>query len=141
MLFSLLISLSKNVISSSICNLYRWRYKNLGDLSHVKTWHEYQKANAGFEFDFQLVNVHDFNNVGETEPSPYFYQNLAEAEYCVAVFMFMRLLGYPAKKISILTTYNGQKHLIRDVVNTRCADNPLIGRPHKVSLHFNTEYL
>jgi hypothetical protein len=60
------------------------------------------------------------------------YQNLAEAEYCVAVFMYMRLIGYPADKISILTTYNGQKHLIRDVINIRCATNPLIGRPHKV---------
>lgn len=60
------------------------------------------------------------------------FQNLAEAEYCVAVFMYMRLLGYPAEKISILTTYNGQKHLIRDVINIRCASNPLIGRPHKV---------
>nr|CAI5843199.1 unnamed protein product [Callosobruchus analis] len=47
--------------------------------------------------------------------------------------MFMRLIGYPASKITILTTYNGQKHLIRDVINTRCANNPLIGKPHKVT--------
>ena len=52
----------------------------------------------------------------------------------VALFMYMRLLGYPADKISVLTTYNGQKHLIRDVIQQRCADNPLIGRPHKVRL-------
>ena len=38
--------------------------------------------------------------------------------------MYMRLLGYPAQKISILTTYNGQKFLIRDVLNKRCAQNP-----------------
>lgn len=57
---------------------------------------------------------------------------MAEAEYVVAVFMYMRLLGYPAEKISILTTYNGQKHLIRDVVNARCANNPLVGRPSKI---------
>lgn len=112
--------------------MYKWRYKNLGNLSHVKNWTEYQTANAGFVHDYQLIDVQDFNDVGETEPSPYFYQNLAEAEYCVATFMYMRLLGYPASKISILTTYNGQKHLIRDVINTRCADNPLIGRPYKV---------
>ena len=54
-------------------------------------------------------------------------QNLAEAEYCVATFMYMRLLGYPADKITILTTYNGQKHLLRDVVAQRCGDNPFIG--------------
>ncbi|CAH1983386.1 unnamed protein product [Acanthoscelides obtectus] len=118
---------------SSICDLYRWRYNHLGNLKHVESWKEYQLANAGFEYDFQLIDVQDFNGVGESEPSPYFYQNLAEAEYCVAVFMFMRLIGYPASKITILTTYNGQKHLIRDVINTRCANNSLIGKPHKVT--------
>jgi len=46
--------------------------------------------------------------------------------------MYMRMIGYPADKISILTTYNGQKHLIRDVIQQRCAENRLIGRPHKV---------
>ncbi|XP_011502615.1 PREDICTED: intron-binding protein aquarius [Ceratosolen solmsi marchali] len=117
----------------SICNLYNWRYKKLGNLRHVENSPEYLVANAGFLYDFQLINVEDFNGVGESEPSAYFYQNLAEAEYCVAVFMYMRLLGYPADKISILTTYNGQKHLIRDVINIRCASNPLIGRPNKVT--------
>lgn len=117
----------------SICNLYNWRYKKLGNLHHVEDSPEYKIANAGFLYDFQLINVEDFNGVGESEPSAYFYQNLAEAEYCVAVFMYMRLLGYPADKISILTTYNGQKHLIRDVINIRCANNPLIGRPSKVT--------
>lgn len=34
----------------------------------------------------------------------------------------MRLQGYPASKISILTTYNGQKHLIRDVIKQRYLD-------------------
>lgn len=47
--------------------------------------------------------------------------------------MYLRLLGYPSEKISILTTYNGQKHLIRDVINSRCGENPLIGRPFKVT--------
>ena len=118
---------------SSICSLYRWRYKQLGDLPHVNMWPEYRIANPGFFFDFQLVNVEDFNGVGESEPNPYFYQNLAEAEYVVALFMYMRLVGYPADKISILTTYNGQKHLIRDVIKQRCMGNPLIGQPHKVT--------
>lgn len=118
----------------SICNLYNWRYKLLGNLGHVLSLPEYRSANAGFCNDFQLVNVEDFNGVGESEPSPYFYQNLAEAEYVVAVFMYMRLLGYPADKISILTTYNGQKHLIRDVINIRCGENPLIGKPYKVQI-------
>ncbi|XP_021693013.1 intron-binding protein aquarius [Aedes aegypti] len=118
---------------SSICELYKWRYTKLGDLAHVTQWPEYINCNPGFVYDYQLINVEDFNGVGESEPNPYFYQNLAEAEYIVAVFMYMRLIGYPAEKISILTTYNGQKHLIRDVIDARCADNPLIGKPHKVT--------
>ena len=59
-------------------------------------------------------------------------QNLAEAEYTVALFMYMRLQGYPPERIAILTTYNGQKHLIRDVLNKRCANNPVFGLPEKV---------
>ena len=62
----------------------------------------------------------------------FIFQNLAEAEYVVGIFMYMRLLGYPAEKISILTTYNGQKHLIRDVAKKRCGNNPFIGMPYKV---------
>ncbi len=48
-------------------------------------------------------------------------------------YMYMRLLGYPASRISILTTYNGQKHLIRDILDQRCAKNLLFGLPNKVS--------
>lgn len=44
----------------------------------------------------------------------------------------MRLCGYPADKISILTTYNGQKHLIRDVLNMRCS-HPIFGFPAAVA--------
>lgn len=118
---------------SSICSLYKWRYKRLDDLEHIFERNEYKKGNAGFVYDYQLIDVQDFNGVGESEPNPYFYQNLGEAEYVVAVFMYMRLLGYPAEKISILTTYNGQKHLIRDVISARCGNNPLIGWPAKVT--------
>ena len=59
-------------------------------------------------------------------------QNLGEAEYLVSVYQYMRLLGYPAHKISVLTTYNGQKALLRDVFERRCAHHPAFGRPAKV---------
>ena len=68
----------------------------------------------------------DFKGRGEFCPTPYFYQNLGEAEYVVALYQYMRLLGYPADKITILTTYNGQKMLIRDVLTQRCR-NALFG--------------
>merc|ERR1711998_500743 len=89
-------------------------------------------ANVGFKHVFQFVDVNDFEGKGEFCPAPYFYQNKGEAEYVVACYQYMRLLGYPAEKISIITTYNGQKNLIRDVLAARCL-NPFFGRPAKVS--------
>lgn len=60
-------------------------------------------------------------------------QNLGEAEAVVSVYQYMRLRGYPADKISILTTYNGQRALLSDVIEARCARHPAFGRPLKVS--------
>lgn len=117
----------------SLCDLYRWRYKNLRDLPHIHERPEYSLANAGFVHEYQLVNVEDYNNVGESTPMPYYYQNLGEAEYVVAVYIYMRLLGYPSEKITILTTYNGQKHLLREIVDRRCANDVLLGKPHKIT--------
>lgn len=120
----------------AIAALYSWRYHSrqtkLGDLPLVQELPVYRAANAGFCYTYQFINVEDFQGKGETCPTPFFYQNLGEAEYVVAVYQFMRLLGYPAEKISILTTYNGQKSLIRDIVQKRCAGNPIFGRPGSI---------
>lgn len=118
---------------ASIASLYNWRYKNLGNLQHVQEKPEFVVANPGFVYDFQFIDVGDFNGQGETEPSAHYVQNLGEAEYVVATFMYMRLLGYPAEKITVLTTYNGQKSLIRDVIRARCANNPLFGTPAEIT--------
>ncbi|KAB1227544.1 Intron-binding protein aquarius [Morella rubra] len=117
----------------SIAKLYNWRYRDLGDLPYVKEEAIFHKANSGFSYDYQLIDVPDYQGRGETAPSPWFYQNEGEAEYVVSVYMYMRLLGYPANKISILTTYNGQKLLIRDVINRRCLPYDFIGPPSKVT--------
>ena len=53
----------------------------------------FNRANPGFRHEFQLVDVGDFNGAGESVPEPHFVQNLGEAEFVVAVFMYMRLLG------------------------------------------------
>ncbi|KAK0408994.1 hypothetical protein QR680_004283 [Steinernema hermaphroditum] len=118
---------------SEIADLYNWRYKDLGNLPHVQALPEFNTCNPGFVYPYQFIDVPDFQGVGESSPSPYFYQNLGEAEYAVALFTYMRILGYPAEKISIITTYNGQASLLRDVIKRRCADNPLIGTPQKIS--------
>jgi len=116
-----------------IAKLYSWRYNNLGNLPAVTGTvaeatapgsssaaavraAEYCLPNPGFAHEFQFVDVGDFQGAGESVPTPHFFQNLGEAEFVVATYMYMRLCGYPAAKISILTTYNGQKHLIRDVL-------------------------
>lgn len=104
----------------SIAKLYNWRYRDLGDLPYVREDAVFHKANTGLSYEYQLVDVTDYGGKGESAPSPWFYQNEGEAEYIVSVYMYMILLGYPASKISILTTYNGQKLLIRDVISRRC---------------------
>ncbi|KAI3949343.1 hypothetical protein MKW98_023280 [Papaver atlanticum] len=116
----------------NIAKLYNWRYRDLGDLPIVREQAIFHTANAGFAYDYQLVDVPDHNGRGESAPSPWFYQNEGEAEYIVSVYIYMRLLGYPASKISILTTYNGQKLLIRDVISKLCS-HPFIGPPNKVT--------
>ncbi|KAL9092612.1 MAG: hypothetical protein Q9165_004416 [Trypethelium subeluteriae] len=117
----------------SLAELYKWRYPALQNLPNVLTDSEFQTANAGFRYDYQFVDVPDYKGKGESAPSPHFVQNLGEAEYAVALFMYMRLLGYPASKISILAAYAGQRALIRDVLAHRCRDNRLFGMPRTVS--------
>ncbi len=117
----------------SIARLYKWRYQELGNLPIVENNPEFKKANAGFRYEYQFINVPDYKGVGETEPSPHFLQNLGEAEYAVAIYQYMRLLGYPASRITILTTYAGQRALIRDVLQHRCAKNSLFGLPRIVA--------
>ena len=118
---------------SSLAELYKWRYPHLNNLPSVTTAPEFVTANAGFRHDYQFIDVPDYKGKGESEPSAHFIQNLGEAEYAVALYQYMRLLGYPAEKISILTTYAGQRALIRDVLNHRCKGNRLFGLPGKVS--------
>ncbi len=114
-----------------LAQLWNWRYQNLQDLPLVNSDARFSRANCGFAHEFQLVDVDDWD--GERCPQPHFYQNVAEAEYVVHTFMYMRIMGIPASKISIITTYNGQKALINDVLNARCAHHPLLGLPAVVA--------
>ncbi|KAI0128501.1 intron-binding protein aquarius [Xylariales sp. AK1849] len=140
-LFSRLVRLGSPVITldqqgrarPAIAALYSWRYPNLGNLPHVKSLKEFQTANAGFKYDYQFINVPDYKGRGEMEPTSHFIQNLGEAEYAVALYQYMRLLGYPASKVSILTTYAGQRALVKDVLGHRCAKNPIFGLPKIVT--------
>jgi intron-binding protein aquarius len=119
-----------------IARLYTWRYDGLGHLpaTSAETLPDgspspYALANAGMRFPFQFIDVPDFMGNGESAPSPHFYQNLGEAEFMVATFQYLRLVGYPANRITLLTTYNGQKHLLQDIVRARCTPFPQFGDP------------
>eukprot|EP01064_Diplonema_japonicum_P036639 TRINITY_DN8313_c0_g1_i2.p1 TRINITY_DN8313_c0_g1~~TRINITY_DN8313_c0_g1_i2.p1 ORF type:complete len:1319 (+),score=327.48 TRINITY_DN8313_c0_g1_i2:52-4008(+) len=112
-----------------LADLFRWRYTSLSDLPHVAA-PTFQKANGGFSSVFQCINV---EGAKESQPQPHFYQNVKEAEFIVATYMFMRLLGYESDKITILTTYQGQKHLIKDVLNFRCKAGSYYGVHPRVS--------
>ena len=117
----------------SITKLFSWRYPGLQNLPHVASLPEFRRANAGFKHEYQFINVDDYQGQGEREPSPHFIQNLGEAEYAVALFQYMCLLGYPAKSITILAAYAGQRALIRDVLEHRCKGNKLFGLPKAVT--------
>ena len=118
---------------ASIAELYSWRYKRLDHLPNVLKEPAYLHANPGFQYEYQFINVTDYKGIGETQPSPHFIQNLGEAEYAVAIYQYMRLLDYPASRITILATYAGQRALIRDVLAHRCAKNRLFGLPRIVT--------
>ncbi|KAK5076193.1 hypothetical protein LTR64_006329 [Lithohypha guttulata] len=117
----------------TITQLFSWRYPQLHNLPHITSQTEFARANAGFRHEFQFIDVPVYQGHGEREPTPHFIQNLGEAEYAVALFQYMRLLGYPAKSITILAAYAGQCALIRDVLDHRCRNNRLFGLPKVVS--------
>jgi intron-binding protein aquarius len=112
----------------TMVDLYRWRYNDLNDLDVVKTG-LYGTMNPGFNYEYQFINI----DAKEYTPTPYFYQNLNEAEYIVATYMYMCLKGYDPNKITILTTYKGQKFLIKDIIKQKCEWNPQFKTPHKIT--------
>ncbi|KAG5357738.1 Intron-binding protein aquarius [Yarrowia sp. B02] len=120
----------------SISEVYGWRYGGLKNLPHTEEG-VYRYANSGFLHDVQFINVDDYEGQGETEVAPHVIQNLGEAEYAIALYQYMRLLGYPADKITILTMYNGQKALLQEICSRRCAaskeDREIFGMPRVIT--------
>ena len=75
----------------SLCSLYKWRYESLGNLPHVLNSPEYQLTNPGFVFDYQLIDVEDFNGVGESTPTPYFFQ--VQCIHAVTIIYFTLIIN------------------------------------------------
>lgn len=108
-----------------IAALYAFRYPRLSNIPTAPAFAA--PPNAGFKHTFQFINVPDYKGAGESRPATNSVQNLGEAEYAVALYMYMRLLGYPREKITILAAYAGQKELIADVIRRRCVNAGLQG--------------
>ncbi|KAG2381686.1 hypothetical protein C9374_006070 [Naegleria lovaniensis] len=77
-----------------------------------------------------MVNIEDYQGTGEIQPYPHMFQNLGEAEYAIALYMYLRLVGHEANTITILTPYQGQKNLIRSIAKRRCGS---LGEPKKIT--------
>ncbi|KAK2940293.1 putative RNA helicase aquarius [Blattamonas nauphoetae] len=88
-------------------------------------------SNAGLGLDCQFLHV-EGEGEGEVEQAAFFIENTEEARFAVELFKYLRLIGHPPHTISILTPYNGQRALIRDIVQ-RSAAHKDFGRPHKIT--------
>lgn len=68
-------------------------------------------SNGGFEKTHQIIPVDVESNESVS---------VNEAEYSVALYQYMRLLGYPARKISIITMNAYQKVLVEEILSVKC---------------------
>lgn len=112
-----------------IASIYSSRYQPALKSEYISE----SKINPGFLYTTQFLDIGDFQSNGETSPIPFFYQNLGEAEYAVALYQYMRLLNYPSSEITILSAYAGQKQLIGDVLMKRCSNN-IFGIPNVATI-------
>ncbi len=79
---------------------------------------ELEKANAGFAYPYQWIDVVP---AGGDKSNPAFGEdiNLAEAEYVAATVIYMCVLGYSCKEITVLAATKAQKALIKEILSTK----------------------
>ena len=70
-------------------------------------------------------------------------QNMAEAEYAIALYMWIKINKHKFNeeeqsimlcedKFTIVTSEEGQKKLITEMVTTKCGWHPMVGVPDRV---------
>ncbi|KAK2943110.1 putative RNA helicase aquarius [Blattamonas nauphoetae] len=122
---------AQGLCKPSISRLLTRVYPNLTNTARVSQ-PPLTISNAGLGLDFQFVHV-EGEGEGEVEQAAFFIENTEEARFAVELFKYLRLIGHPPHSISILTPYNGQRALIRDIVQRECAAHKDFGRPHKIT--------
>ncbi|KAL0478893.1 intron-binding protein aquarius [Acrasis kona] len=73
----------------------------------------------GFKYHSQCVHVESYLGTENLKVGQDAI-NIGEAEYLVAVYMYMRLTGYRSDQICILSPNASQCELIRQIINRRC---------------------
>ena len=116
----------------ALARLFAWRYENLHNLPAALPATA-TRANACLRYVCQAVDVEDYANQGEVTTADHSVNNEGEAEYVVAFFEYLRLCGYPAEIITILSAYKSQRECIQAKLKERCKKNPLFGMPRKVT--------
>ncbi|KAK1931715.1 RNA helicase aquarius [Phytophthora citrophthora] len=113
---------------SELADIYRWRYDQivesgdktaLGDLARIESESEYQTGNAGFAHVAQFV---DLPSSMEHQPRPFAYENEEEARFIVGMVRYMLAVGYHPEQVTILTTYNAQRELLRRLLRTEAPE-------------------
>lgn len=121
-----------------IAALWTWNEDNVRCIdADSETNNKWPRINPGFLETCQFINVEDYQGKGQEGDSRSLLRNVGEAEYAVAIYQYMRLLGYPANKVTILTTTVGQQRLIADIISKRCsstvAERKVFGYPRSVA--------
>ncbi|KAK2943121.1 putative RNA helicase aquarius [Blattamonas nauphoetae] len=122
---------AQGICKPSISRLLTRVYPDLTNTSRVSQ-PPFTISNAGVGLDCQFLHV-EGEGEGEVEQAAFFIENTEEARFAVELFKYLRLIGHPPHTISILTPYNGQRALIRDIVQRECAAHKDFGRPHKIT--------
>eukprot|EP01080_Neovahlkampfia_damariscottae_P006060 gene6060-10061_t len=118
---------SQGRMRSELSNIWKVNYKSqILDLNQNNN--QFKISNLGFKYNYQFFNLNENND--EIKLNQFYFQNLKEAEFIVSIYMYMRLIGYHKDNITILTTYNGQKDLIKDILKRRCDNIPFLKSCH-----------
>ncbi|CUM62667.1 uncharacterized protein PRCAT00000221001 [Priceomyces carsonii] len=75
--------------------------------------------NPGFKHTWQLINVNELGGPHDA--------SLQEAEYCVLLYKYMRLLGYPTYKVCITVHSSRQRMLIDEILTKECGKGSVRG--------------
>lgn len=107
---------------ASIGELWKPYYTSVEvhDLPRVQSAPDFSLGVSGLAHELQFVDC-QFNGIAARESRVgTSFQNLGEAEFCVLLFLYLRLVGWPASQIAIITSYSAQKQLIQDILRKRC---------------------